>query len=252
MLSVERKQQILDYLTGQKSAQVKELSTLLNVSLATIRRDLIQMDREGIIRRVHGGAVTLSDQPEPPILQRKTVHAEIKRRIGAKASELVNNGETILLTSGTTTEAMVPFLANKANLTVITNAINIAYQLTRYPQISVIVLGGWLRHTEFSLLGHLTDQALQDLRADKIFHGIFGIDPEYGLTSSDVQEAQTDRLIIRTARELIILADHTKFGKIGQVRLAPIQAVSTIVTDLDAPDDAILKLNILGIHVIQA
>jgi DeoR/GlpR family transcriptional regulator of sugar metabolism len=250
MLSVERKQRILDYLASQKSAQVNELSGYLDVSLATIRRDLQELENQGSLRRVHGGAVIVNRQTEPPILLRRYQQAEFKQCIGAAAAALFGDNETIFLASGTTTEAIIPFLVDKLNLTVITNAINIAQQLIRCPQISTIVLGGWLRHSELSLLGHLTEQALQDLRADRLFLGVFGIDPDYGLTGSDVQEVQTDRQIISIARELIVLADHTKFGKVGNIRLAPMEAVSTVVTDQETPAAQVEALQNLGIRVI--
>jgi DeoR/GlpR family transcriptional regulator of sugar metabolism len=147
---------------------------------------------------------------------------------------------------------MVHFLTGKNGLTVITNAINIASLLTRYPHISVIVLGGALRHSEFSTHGHLTDQALQDLHADKIFHGVFGLDPDFGLTGADLQEVETDRKILGAARKLMVMADHTKFGVIGQIRLAPVEKVNTVITDDQTPEHFILALREKGIQVIQA
>ena len=252
MLSVERHQQILEHILTNKSVRVNELSDILDVSLATIRRDLSQMEEKGLILRVHGGAISAEDSEEPPILNRKNKQSEAKRRIGSAAAALVNDNETIIITSGTTTEAMVPFVTGKSGLTVITNAINIASQLTRYPHISVIVLGGWLRHSEFSMHGHITDQALQDFHADKIFHGIFGLDPEFGLTGVDMQEVQTDRKILSAAQQLIILADHTKFGVLGQIRLTSLEKVNTIITDDQTPEHYIFSLRERGVQVIQA
>lgn len=252
MLSVERHQQILERILNKKSVRVNELSDILDVSIATIRRDLSQMERKGLLQRVHGGAIYVEDAEEPPILNRKHQQPEAKRRIGFAAAELVNDNETIIITSGTTTEAMVPFLTGKNGLTVITNTINIASLLARYPHISVIVLGGSLRHSEYSMHGHITDQALQDLHADKLFHGIFGLDPEFGLTGADMQEVQTDRKIISAAQQLIILADHTKFGVIGQIRLVPTEKVHMVITDDETPEHFILALRDKGIQVIRA
>jgi len=252
MLSVERHQQILEQVLSRKSVRVNELSDILDVSVATIRRDLSQMEERGLIQRVHGGAIYIEDPEEPPILHRKTKQSEAKHRIGSAAADLVEDNETIIITSGTTTEAMVPYLTGKNGLTVITNALNVATQLTRYPHISVVVLGGWLRHSEFSLHGHLADQALQDLHADKLFHGIFGLDPEFGLSGADMQEVQTDRKILNAARYTIILADHTKFGVIGQIRLAPVESVDTIVTDDETPEHFIHALREKGVQVVQA
>ncbi len=252
MLSAQRQKLILEYLTTRKLAQVVELSSAFDVSQATVRRDLMQMENEGIIRRIHGGALLIEDKTELPILHRSEQQAEHKRRIGEMAAKLVQDGDTIIISSGTTTEAMVPFLASKTDLTVITNAINVAYRLTRYPHIAVIILGGWLRHSECSMLGHLTEQALHDLQAHKIFHGVFGIDTKNGLTGTHLQEVQTDRRIIEAARELIVLADHSKFAQLGPIRLAPLSAVSTVVTDTDAPDRDVQALRTQGITVIQA
>ena len=164
---------------------------------------------------------------------------------------MVKDGETIVITGGTTTEAMASFLSGRKDLTVITNAINVANQFARCPHICVVVLGGWLRHSELSLVGHLTEGALQNLRAEKVFYGVYGLDPEYGLTGSDVQEAQTDRCLIQSTGSLVVLADHTKFHKVGPVRLAPAAAISTLITDTGAPEECVLSLRAKGIQVIQ-
>jgi DeoR/GlpR family transcriptional regulator of sugar metabolism len=251
-MSSVRHQQIFEHVLSKKSVRVDELSDIFNVSLATIRRDLSQIEEQGLIQRVHGGAVLIEGSEEPPILTRNKKQSEAKHRIGSAAADLVNDHETIIITSGTTTEAMVPFLTGKNGLTVITNAINIASQLARYPHISVVVLGGWLRHSEFSMHGHITDQALQDLHAEKLFHGIFGLDPEFGLTGTDMQEVQTDRKILSAAQQLIILADHTKFGVIGQIRLSSLENVDLIITDSETPEHYISSLIQKGVRVIQA
>ena len=217
-----------------------------------MRRDLKEMVNGGLVRRVHGGAVLAKAPNESPLAQRKVQHPEHKRRIAQVAASLVKDGSTIIITSGTTTEAMLPFLEHKRNLTVITNAITIAYQLASCTHIAVVVLGGWLRHSEFSLLGHLTLQAMQDLRADAAFHGTFGIDLEHGLTGAYMQEVETDRRIIAAARELIVLADHSKFGQTGSVRLLPFEAVSKVITDTEAPPAAVEAIRARSITVLQA
>lgn len=252
MLSAQRQKRFLTYITTHQSAKVSELGSTFNVSLATVRRDLKELEESGLIRRVHGGALLLDDGVESPAEQRTAVHSSAKQRIGAAAAALVHDSSTILLTSGSTTEAMLPFLAAKTDLTVITNAINIAYHLARCPSINVVVLGGWLRHSELSLLGHITIQALHDLRADTVFHGTFGLDPQHGLTGSYLPEVQTDRQLIAAAGKLVVVADHTKFGQVGPVRLAPIESVATVVTDTDAPANKVAALRAHSIDVIQA
>ena len=231
MLSQQRQQQILEFIRTHKSAQVVELSSEFGISLSTVRRDLREMEEEGLINRVHGGAVIADNDYESPLLLRSNHYSAEKERIGKAAADLVQNDETIIITSGTTTEMMLPYLAQKQNLTIITNAITIAYKLGQYEHIEVIVLGGWLRRTEYSLLGHIAMQALQDLQASKVFHGIYGIDIESGLTGTFLPEVQTDRAIFAAANELIILADSSKFNQVGPVRLAPIDDITTLITD---------------------
>lgn len=254
MLAEQRQKQLLSYLSERQSAQVSELSSAFGVSMSTVRRDLQEMEDRELVRRVHGGALLMTSQatePEAEIVQRGPRHTEVKARIGEAAAALVRDGSTIIVTGGTTTEAMIPHLAARSGLTVITNALNIANRLVAYPDIDVVVLGGWLRHSEQTLLGHLTTQALQDVRADQIFHGIFGIDMAHGLTGTYIREVQTDRALIAAARDLVILADSTKFQQSGPARVLPLDAMSVLVTDGDAPADAVLELRERGITVLH-
>lgn len=250
MLSVQRHQRILEYVTARKSVTVGELSDALSISPSTLRRDVQQLDDRGLLRRVHGGVVSLDDHLEPPMVRRAMENVEYKRRIGEAAARLVDDGDTIIITGGTTTEAMIPFLAPRSDLTVITNALNIVTRLLEHTHIAVVVLGGWLHHGESYLLGHLTEQSLQDLHAAKTFQGIHGLDAEHGLTGTSLQAIQTDRSIISRARELIIVADHSKFGRVGPVRMAPMEAVSVVVTDDEAPADMVQALRGQGVTVI--
>lgn len=251
MLSQQRQKLILDYLKTHKSAQVQQLSDILGISLSTVRRDLSDMEEFGSVRRVHGGAMLAQEVPESPILLRSDKYADEKRRIGEAAGRMVSDGETIIITGGTTAEMMLPSLAEKANLTVVTNALNIAWKLAQHTHINVVVLGGYLRHSEYTLLGHLTIQALQDIHVSKIFHGIYGLDPENGLSGTYIQEVQTDREIINAAEQLIVMADASKFGRTGAVRLVPMDQVSTLITDTGAPEDELAVLREKGITVVQ-
>jgi len=254
MLAEQRQKQLFTYLAERQSAQVSELSSVFGVSMSTVRRDLQEMEDRELVRRVYGGALLLTARPareEAEIGQRAPQRMEIKARIGQAAAGLVRDGSTIIITGGTTTEAMIPYLGATSGLTVITNALNIAARLAMSPSIDVVVLGGWLRHSELTLLGHLTTQALQDLRADQIFYGTFGINAVDGLTGTYIREVQTDRTLIATARELIVLADSAKFHQSGPARVLPITALSTLVTDGAAPADAVLTLRERGVTVLQ-
>jgi DeoR/GlpR family transcriptional regulator of sugar metabolism len=229
------------------------MSARFDVSEATIRRDLEKLDSEGEIRRAHGGAVAVERAaPEPPVVHRLVENEEEKRRIGQAAAQLVQDGDVIFLGSGTTTLEVARNLDDKENLTVITNALNIANQLADKQNITVIVTGGLLRHSELSLIGHITEQALKELRADKVIMGMRAISIEEGLTNDYLPETMTDRAIIDFSSEVILLADHTKFGKVSTALVAPVSSVSKIVTDTAAPPEVIEELKKLGIEVMLA
>lgn len=251
MLNIERKQEVLRLLRERKRATVAELSQLFGVSPATVRRDLEALENEGAIRRAYGGAVIAERAaPEPPIIQRITEHEEEKRRIGRAAAELIQDGETVFIGSGTTTLEVARNLGGKKNLTVITNALNIVNLLTEQPDITVVVLGGLLRRSELSMIGHITEQALKELRANKVIMGMRAVSIEDGLTSDYLPETMTDRAIIRSAPEVILVVDHSKLGKVSTALVAPVTAVHTLVTDSGASADIVADLRELGIRVI--
>ena len=243
MLDTERRQQIVDLVEQRKSLTVAELGAHFNVSAATIRRDLNLLSKRGMIERAHGGAArrvrVATEMPEPPLLHRAALQADEKRRIGKAAAAHVNDGETIIVTSGTTTVEMVPHLSGRHGLTVITNAINIVLALAPHPGITVIVLGGVLRHSELTTLGSLAEDALENLRADKLFMGSSAIHVDYGLSAENIAEARSDQTLMAAAREVIVLADHTKFGRVATVRVTPLERIRRIITGSAlAPDDA--------------
>jgi DeoR/GlpR family transcriptional regulator of sugar metabolism len=252
MLSYERQNKIADYIRSNQSVTVKELRDAFDISSSTVRRDLEALESEHLIRRVHGGAVAVSDGEELPILERAAHQAAAKRRIGERAARFVDDGDTILITGGTTTVTLVPHLKGMSDLTVITNSVNCVSQLAHYPDITTVVLGGWLRHSELSLLGRFVDRMLEELRPNKVFHGIYSLSVKGGLMGSDFQEVRTDRGLIAAAPQVIVMADHTKFNRQGVVRLAPITVASVIVTDTEAPNSEVAALKALGIRVIQA
>jgi DeoR/GlpR family transcriptional regulator of sugar metabolism len=251
LLKSERHRRILQLIEENGRGTVNELSQMLGVSGSTIRRDLEEMDQHGLIQREHGGAFPPDlASVEPPVLQRSMEQAVEKRRIGRAAAQLVENGMTIFIGSGTTTLEMARYLEGKENLTVITNALNIANQIAGYSGITLIVIGGLFRRTELSLIGHITEQALKELRADKVFFGIRAINMRDGLTNDYLPETMTDRAIIEVASEVILLADHTKFDKVSTARVAPITAVDVIVTDDQLSDAVVMELEEAGVRVI--
>jgi DeoR/GlpR family transcriptional regulator of sugar metabolism len=141
---------------------------------------------------------------------------------------------------------------DKSNLTVITNALNIANLFAGNPNITVIVVGGLLRHSELSMIGHITEQVLKELRADKVIMGMRAISIEEGLTNDYLPETMTDRAIIQFAPEVILVADHSKFDKVSTALVAPITSVNKMVTDVDTPTQIVADLRAMGIDVIIA
>ncbi len=250
MLSQERQKRIYERIKRYNSATVIDLSTQLQISLSTVRRDLSEMEAQGLVLRVHGGAILFEDNRESPGLQRRDQNLEAKKRIGAAAAQLVHEGDTIILSASTTVETMIPHLVQKHSLTVITNSVSIAYKLAAHPHISVIVLGGWLRYSEFSLLGQITQNSLTDLIASKIFHSAYGLDPDYGLTGMTLQEVETDRALIKAAPQLIVAADSSKFSQIGTIRLVPTARIHTLITDSGAKQADLEKFEQQSVRVI--
>lgn len=250
VLGPTRQQELLQYLRTFRTGHVAELSELLGASPSTIRRDLDQLQDRGLVARVHGGATITEIGGEATPLVRAVIHAEEKRRIAECAAGLVEEGSTVLISGGTTTEAMIGFLGRLSRLTVITNGIAIAAALGASTTFDVIVLGGLLRREEMSLLGHVTVQALEEFQIDKVFMGAFGIDPDFGLSGANLGETQTDRALLGSSPKLVVLADSSKLTQRGPVRLAPIGAVSTLVTDAGADPSVVTRLEAAGIEVL--
>ena len=254
VLDAERRQQMVAFIDDARGATVARLSEQFGVSEATVRRDLLQLNRRGLIERAHGGAVPRQTRrvegfPEPPILDRAAVLTDEKRRIGRAAAAHVGDGDTIMIAGGTTTANMIPHLAQRARLTVVTNNLNVASLLAPLEQISVIMIGGVLRHSELSLLGALAEDALQNLRVSKLFIGSSAIDATYGLSADDPAEVQTDRALMTAAREITVLADHTKLDRIRTIRVVPMERVTRLVTDSAVTSEQVAALRELGIAV---
>jgi DeoR family transcriptional regulator, aga operon transcriptional repressor len=230
------------------------MAKTLGVSTSTIRRDLQRLERQHLVTRVHGGAVALDyaaspRQLEAPRLQRAKEHVSEKRRIGRRAADLINDGQTVLLGGGTTTEGLLSFLKNR-DLTVLTNNLHIAAMAARNEALVVVVLGGYLRRDEMSLLGHITTDPLTQLTIDKGIFGAYAIDRN-GLMGADVAESQTDRTLVTAASELVVVADASKFARRGPIRLANASQISALITDLAAPPEPLAALRAQGVEVIQ-
>jgi DeoR/GlpR family transcriptional regulator of sugar metabolism len=253
LLTEQRQRAIAEVIARDGQATVEDLCQLFDVSPATIRRDLDDLHSQGLVHRTHGGAVRIvRAAPEPPILQRAFEQAEAKRRIGVAAAALVPEGATVCISSGTTTLEVARALVTRTNLTVITNALNVASTLAEAPGITLVVVGGVLRRSELSLFGHLTEQALAELRADLVFIGAQAISIEHGVSADNLAEVMTDRALLSIGARRVVVADHTKFGKFATARVAPLSGVHTLVTDSGLADGMAQQLREYGVELVLA
>jgi len=248
-----RLREILETTVDNGQATVAALSRHFGVSEATIRRDLRELAARGLLRRAHGGTVTLAHPaPEPPVIQRALQQQDCKEQIARAAAALVRDGESVFIGSGSTAACVARCLADRKDLTVVTNALNVAMELAAFPGVTVVVTGGMLRASELSLVGHITEQALREVRVDKVIIGMRAISLEAGMTNDYLPEVMTDRTIIGMAPELIVVADHTKFGKAASAYVAPVERITVLITDAQTDPQVLARLEALGVRVIVA
>lgn len=253
VFNFERQESLLQFVEKRQRVTVPQICEQFAISPATARRDLDALAELGKIQRVHGGALALRNAPpEPPILQRAVEQADEKQRIARSAAALILDGDTVFLSSGTTVLEVARQLHERTNLTVITNSLLVINVLADAPQINVIALGGALRRSEMSLVGHLTEHGLTDVRANKVILGVRGVDLNHGLTNADLQETAIDRAVIRTGAEIIVVADNTKLGRASTAFVVPLSAVHTLVTDSGAPPEFVEAVREKGLTVITA
>ena len=249
--TLERQKQILSILARKKRLSVTDIVKRFSISEATARRDLESLTLQGKVQRVHGGVIAVEQAPpELPILERETEQREEKIRIGRGAASLVADHESLFLGSGTTVVEVARNLREHKNLTVMTNSLPVLNLLAGIKGITVISLGGMLRESEDSFIGHITEQALTEVRVDKVLMGTRGASLEHGLTNDYLQETLTDRAILNIGREVIIVADHTKVNRVSTVLLAPLKAIHTFVTDSGVDKKFVQVLKQQGIQVV--
>lgn len=251
--SLERQRAIQDLIEKQKRVSVEAICEAFSISEATARRDLGILAKERKIQRVRGGAICVEQSPpEMPILQRENEHISEKDRIGKAVARFIEPGDTIFLGSGTTVLAVARHLHNCKDLTVITNSLPIINMLVGRSGIDLIILGGMIRDSELSFIGHITERALSELRADKVIMGARAISIEHGITNDYLPETLTDRAITKIGRSIILAADHTKFGSVSTAVLSPIESFNIVVTDDQIEKEYINWMRDAGIQVITA
>lgn len=250
--NVERQQELSRLFERSGRLSVSQICEQFGISEATARRDLDALVEEGRIRRVHGGAILVRQAaPEEPILARSHEESSEKEKIGRATAALINDGETIFLGSGTTVLEVARNLAERT-LTVISNSLPVINLMAERPNITLIALGGSLRVSELSFIGHITEQSLAELRADRVIIGTRAISVEQGLTNDYLPETLTDRATLKVGREIVIVADHTKCGVVSTAFLAPLTAMHTLVTDSGTDTEFIEALKQKNVRVIVA
>jgi DeoR family transcriptional regulator of aga operon len=250
LLNEERRREILDALQRDGRVLVKDLARRFRISQITIRKDLEFLDGQGVIQRTHGGALPVRDGAllDPTLREKEKLHRKQKMQIAVAAARLVEEGQSVLLDSGTTTMAIARALKGMAQLTVITNAINIAAELAG-TNIEVILTGGMLRKNSFSLVGPLAERTLRQLSADVLFLGVDGFDTKAGLFTPNLLEAEVNRTMVEISRRTIAVCDSSKFGRRSLCSIMPVTMVHELITDKQIPKADLRALEEAGVEV---
>lgn len=240
---------ILERLANGGSVDVGDLADELQVSPGTIRRDLAMLAQQRLLARTHGGAVAHSVSYELPLRYKSVRHAEEKRRIAREAADRAVEGMAVGLTGGTTATAVANALADRQRLTIVTNALNIASDLAIRPNLKLLVTGGHVRSNSYELSGPAAEATLAPINLDLAFVGVDGIEARAGCTTYEEVEAHTNHVMIEHARQVVVVADGSKVGKIAFARICEAAAVDELITDDTADQAAVAALREAGIQV---
>jgi DeoR/GlpR family transcriptional regulator of sugar metabolism len=251
VLTDERRSLILERLRNQGRVLATDLSTELSVSSDTIRRDLRELDGLGLLRRVHGGALPRHGDAAP-FAARARRAPEAKASIARRAATCIRGGDVVVLDGGTTTLELARALPDDLRASVITTSPPIALALADHPGLDVTIIGGTLRPQALVTVGAAAAEALRSIRADVVFLGVCGLHPEIGVTTDNLEERHVKAAMIEGAAEVVALADHDKLGTAMPIVVAPMHAVTRLVTDAEADERALAPYRALGIEVLAA
>jgi DeoR family transcriptional regulator of aga operon len=250
MLNEERRRAILESVNRDGRALVGELARRFDTSEVTIRKDLEILHAHGLVHRTHGGALPSRETAlaDPTLREKERLHRKEKQRIAQAAAAMVNEGQVVVLDSGTTTTAIARALRRFRNLTVVTNSVNIAAELAG-TELDVILTGGTLRKNSFSLVGPIAEDTLRRLNADILFLGVDGFDVHYGLSTPNLLEAKVNRVMVDISRTVVAVCDSSKFGRRSLSLIGPPGVVHRVITDRSSPKPEVKKLQKAGIEV---
>jgi len=251
----ERQREILDRVRQEGKVSVEELTEALGVSAPTIRADLGTLENRRLLRRTHGGAILPETTLyEPPYAERERAKQAEKARIGAAAASRVRDHETVLLDAGTTTFEIAKCLKERVGLTVVTNSLEAAWELMDSPPgcLEIIVIGGTVHAHRRATLGPLATDFLARFHVDRVFLGVNGIEADAGYTVVDFDAAQVKRAMIACAREVVVVADSSKFGVLAFASICPLSDAHILVTDLRPHDSLSVAMASAGLELILA
>ncbi|WP_291635782.1 DeoR/GlpR family DNA-binding transcription regulator [Clostridium sp.] len=251
MFAEERKSKILDRINKYSKVKVCDLSQRYEVSEVTIRRDLQELEEDKLIKRVHGGAILNHNTKfEPTFSEKIDKFYDEKESVGKLAASIIADGDTIAIDTGTTTLSIAKYIVAK-NITVLTNSLDIAYELAKKPDVEVIVTGGALRWETRAMVGSVADNTLKNFRVDKAFIGTNGICIIDGLTTPNIIEANTKREMIKIAKQTIVVCDHTKFGTVSFAKIVDLDSVDMIITDNQLENELLEKFEEKGVQIMK-
>jgi len=248
----DRKAGLIRLLQEKEPISIQDLAQVSGLSQSTLRRELHQLVEERLIKVNVGQVVLASSSEEMPFAFRKMLNVDLKQKIAQASLDLIQNGETIFIAGGTTTLELARLLPRQRRLTVITNALRVANLLVDVPGIELLVLGGAMRPGEQTMHGHLTEWGVHQFRADKLFYGVEAISLQHGVTHSQIVEVGTDRALANAATEVIVLADHTKFGKVAPAFVLALEKIHVLVSDRNLSEEVLQSLKSRNVRVILA
>jgi DeoR family transcriptional regulator, aga operon transcriptional repressor len=252
LLIEERRRRIRELVRDEGRVTVDALATRFGTSQVTIRADLAVLETAGALTRTHGGALKRSEETDEPLGVKQLQHHDEKVRIANAAAALIRDGETIILDSGTTTAEIARTIRklDLKSINVVTNALNVAALLMDIPSVRLIMPGGILRRESNSLSGHMAEAALAGLQADRLYLGADGIDPEIGVMTPHLQEAELNAQMIRISRQVVVVADSSKLIRRNISLIAKVEQLNMLITDRAAPAQAVEQLRLRGVEVM--
>ena len=247
MTKEDRQGAILEQLLSQESVLVSDLAASLDVSLVTIRKDLTELEKAGKLYRSHGKAILINPfTNNRSVNEKEKLNTEEKQLIGSEAVKMLVKNDSIILASGTTIHALACNIQPEGKLTVVSASLQATMSLSGNENIDIIQLGGMLRHSSASVVGQYS------MEFSKLFLGVDGIDVDFGISTTDIREAELNRAMMQAAQKTIVLADSSKFGRRGFAKISGMEDIDTIITDAKIPHAVAKRIEEMGIDLIIA